>query len=731
MNRYKAKIDISKSIDIYFDVPLFTGDSGNSVELSFFMRGEPYNMTGVTVSAKRADGQTVFDMGSISGNTAQYTIANNMHNIPGNLDVQISLSDSTGAFLTSGFLHFSVEKGFSEDSGIEADDRYPIFNTFSEELNKKANLSGGNAFSGDQTMYGDVSMYSHVHMGGDLYVTQGAVIDNVDAWNSPGLEVNHYPMTGEEQPCVRFKSGNVEIANLDHTGQLWKGDKKYVTETELGTKANLAGGNIFNGDNVLVGHQIVDGDLNVNNQDFSEKTPLVVKKYWASEENGKEIAEFYDGDSLVSHMDTDGQLWKGNEKYITGTELSQAQEETNETISQTRANALVSDTAESETLLLSDQQPDTHMNTFTVYGVSQQDGTPTPDTPAEVVSAEDFDVVCSGKNLINESNQWYDQYGYISSTFADGVWTITNTSGSGQTAQLDIGVLPAGTYAINAVNYGRTMAIFAGSTQIWGSDTFPKTFTLSENREDVRLCAFPGANKSITVSNLQLELGSAATQYTPYIAPYTGHITGAMRGIPKTGGWAFRDYIESDGTSVWKVQECGYAVLTGAESWSVSANTIADGIIFYTILSGQDKSVTPKYSLLSNRFTALKDGSALKLGNISQTNVTFFAAPNTDTGITSEDTDAVKLQKYKAWLAENNVTILYQLASPVRTDITETEAGRAILSAVRTKNIVSVRTENLETNTVNPLYQANYNQDINKVINELKQIIVSLGGVIS
>ena len=463
-------------------------------------------------------------------------------------------------------------------------------------------------------MYGDVSMYSHVHMGGDLYVTQGAVIDNVDAWNNPGLEVNHYPMTGEEQPCVRFKSGNVEIANLDHTGQLWKGDKKYVTETELGTKADLAGGNIFNGDNVLVGHQIVDGDLNVNNQDFSEKTPLVVKKYWASEENGKEIAEFYDGDSLVSHMDTDGQLWKGNEKYITGTELSQAQEETNETISQTRANALVSDTAESETLLLSDQQPDTHLNTFTIYGVSQQNGTPTPDTPAEVVSAEDFDTVCE------------------------------NSDGS-------------------------------------------------------------------TV--------------------YTAHITGAMRGIPKTGGWAFRDYIESDGISVWKVQECGYAVLTGTESWSVSANTIADGIIFYTILSGQDKSVTPKYSLLSNRFTALKDGSALKLGNISQTNVTFFAAPNTDTGITSEDTDAVKLQKYKAWLAENNVTILYQLASPVRTDITETEAGQAILSAVRTKNIVSVRTENLETNTVNPLYQANYNQDINKVINELKQIIVSLGGVIS
>lgn len=617
MNRYKAKIDISKSIDIYFDVPLFTGDSGNSVELSFFCGGEPYPMTGVTVSAKRADGQTVFDMGSISGNTAQYTIANNMHNIPGNLDVQISLTDSAGAFLTSGFLHFSVEKGFSEDSGIEADDRYPIFNTFSEELNKKANLSGGNAFSGDQTMYGDVSMYSHVHMGGDLYVTQGAVIDNVDAWNSPGLEVNHYPMTGEEQPCVRFKSGNVEIANLDHTGQLWKGNKKYVTETELGTKADLAGGNnfsgtqIMNGDADIYGHAKLYNDLyvqnsaEINNEGYPYRPGLVVDN-WPEEDmegNIAPIVRFENKGVETARMDHTGQLWKGNEKYITDTEVSQSY-----------ANALVSDTAESETLLLSDQQPDTHMNTFTVYGVSQQDGTPTPDTPVEVVSAEDFDTVCE------------------------------NSDGS-------------------------------------------------------------------TV--------------------YTAHITGAMRGIPKTGGWAFRDYIESDGISVWKVQECGYAVLTGTESWSVSGNTIADGTVFSITLPDQDKSTTQKLSLLSNRFTALKSGTAPKLGNTWQTNVTFFTISNTDTGITSEDTDAVKLQKYKAWLAENNVTILYQLASPVRTDITETEAGQAILSAVRTKNIVSVRTENLETNTVNPLYQANYNQDINKVINELKQIIVSLGGVIS
>ena len=501
MNRYRAKIDISKNIEVYFDVPLFTGDSGNSVELSFFMRGEPYNMTGVTVSAKRADGQTVFDMGSISGNTVQYTIANNMHNTPGNLDVQISLSDSAGVFLTSGFLHFSVEKGYAEDSGIEADDRYPVFNSFSEELNQKVDCY-------------DPEMYGNANISGDLYVMQGAVIDNVDAWNRPALEVNHYPMPGEEQPCARFKSGNVEIANLDHTGQLWKGDKKYVTEDEIST-----------------------------------------------------------------------------------------------TETQRYANALVSDTEESETIVLSDIQPDTHMNTFTIYGVSRQDGTPTPDTPVEVVSAEDFDTVCE------------------------------NSDGS-------------------------------------------------------------------TI--------------------YTAHITGAMRGIPDgTSGWTFRDYIETDGTSVWEVQECGYAVLTGTENWSVSGNKVDGGTVFYTKFPDQDSTALMK-RMLSNRF--VDKGS--RYDRMWQTNATFFVISNADIGITAEDTDAIKVQKYTAWLSENNVTVLYPLASPIRTDITGTEAGQAILSLLQTKNIVSVRTESLETNAINPLYQANYNQDINKVINELKQIIVSLGGVI-
>lgn len=126
MNRYQATIDVSKNIEHYFDVPLFTGDSGNTVELSFFCGGEPYPMDNVMITARRADGAVVFDAGSMEDNTAVFTMKNNIHSQPGQLEVQVALTDNSGAVLTSGVLHFDVLDGYKENSGVEADDRLPV-----------------------------------------------------------------------------------------------------------------------------------------------------------------------------------------------------------------------------------------------------------------------------------------------------------------------------------------------------------------------------------------------------------------------------------------------------------------------------------------------------------------------------------------------------------------------------------------------------------------------------
>ena len=154
------------------------------------------------------------------------------------------------------------------------------------------------------------------------------------------------------------------------------------------------------------------------------------------------------------------------------------------------------------------------MNTFTVYGVSQQDGTPTPDTPVEVVSAEDFDVVCSGKNLINESNQWYSQYGNISSTFADGVWTITNTHTANRTARFDIGALPAGTYTMSFSKFPSSPSLYVDDVKTWQTNTSPKTFTLENDAAAVRFDFAAPANSSVTLTGFQLELSGTISNRT-------------------------------------------------------------------------------------------------------------------------------------------------------------------------------------------------------------------------
>lgn len=141
MNKYQAKIDISNNIEVYFDVPLFTGDIGNTVELDFFCGGEPYPMDDVLVTACRADGAVVFDAGSMEGNTAVFTMKNNVHSQPGQLEVQVALSNDEGDLLTSGVLHFDVLDGYKETSGIEADDRLPVLNEVVQNAFVQANYA--------------------------------------------------------------------------------------------------------------------------------------------------------------------------------------------------------------------------------------------------------------------------------------------------------------------------------------------------------------------------------------------------------------------------------------------------------------------------------------------------------------------------------------------------------------------------------------------------------------
>ncbi len=116
MARYEAKLDIGGEFEASFSLPLFTGDSGNSVALEFYNRGKAYDMSGAMIYARRGDGTVLATSGVTQGNKAEFTLYNNMYSYPGELQVQVSVVDVYGNFLTSGVLYFTVQEGFSEQS---------------------------------------------------------------------------------------------------------------------------------------------------------------------------------------------------------------------------------------------------------------------------------------------------------------------------------------------------------------------------------------------------------------------------------------------------------------------------------------------------------------------------------------------------------------------------------------------------------------------------------------
>lgn len=116
MARYEARLDIGGEFEATFTLPLFTGDSGNSVSLEFYNRGKAYDMSGAMIYAKRGDGTVLATSGVTQGNKAEFTLYNNMYAYPGELQVQVSVVDAYGNFLTSGVLYFTVQQGFSEES---------------------------------------------------------------------------------------------------------------------------------------------------------------------------------------------------------------------------------------------------------------------------------------------------------------------------------------------------------------------------------------------------------------------------------------------------------------------------------------------------------------------------------------------------------------------------------------------------------------------------------------
>jgi hypothetical protein len=319
---------------------------------------------------------------------------------------------------------------------------------------------------------------------------------------------------------------------------------------------------------------------------------------------------------------------------------------------------------------------------LTLYGKTTQDGTPTPETPVELVTAGaggSIKVNVAGKNLYS-GGDLFSIYVYRNIT-------------------LEKPLLP-GTYTLSAVvvsndtNGTSSMVSFIDGNAngnnvnvlLKRNNRASVKVTLTAAVSTIRFCAGPDTSNSsgdtAEYTDIQIEQGSVATQFEPYkpIQTFTASTPNGLPGIPVTSGG---NYTDENGQQ-WACDEIDFArgvyvqrvyskVLDGTEYWYKSSTQTSDvtsaGATTYNGAAMQ-KNVALSKECLSAHFPY---NGANKPGTWVKVNAKEFEVRIAWAFATVNELKAFLAEQYNAG---NPVTIQYALLTPIETHLSAEELAQ-------------------------------------------------------
>ena len=180
---------------------------------------------------------------------------------------------------------------------------------------------------------------------------------------------------------------------------------------------------------------------------------------------------------------------------------------------------------------------------LTVYGKSTQDGTPSPDNPAPIVSAGDggsVAVKATGRNQLNIPDGSGTARG-VTVTAKDGLISISGTATSSGHAKLDIPQFIASGVVILSSSITSPKVKLVSET--WGVILSLGTADkMSDMATRIVFIVTEGQTYNLTGVKVQLELGTTATAYSPYREQlFTLPTPNGLPGIPVTSGGNYTD----------------------------------------------------------------------------------------------------------------------------------------------------------------------------------------------
>lgn len=323
---------------------------------------------------------------------------------------------------------------------------------------------------------------------------------------------------------------------------------------------------------------------------------------------------------------------------------------------------------------------------LTIYGKSTQDGIPDPSNPVPIVSVgDDGELKASscGKNLFDPS--LVDDYtgaGVAYTNNGDGTFTVAGTATSWAGAIGKPFVLPPGTYALSTPNKKGSLNVYLN---VAGEKVF-SSFTLTEETEVyLTIQAINGATVDTTFS-IQLEEGTTATDYEPYTGS-TATLTSALPlcGLPVAEGGNYTDsngqqwvcdelIYRADGTGKI-IKRVEYLVVNGNTPFQIS--TTSSGVkrlLFPDVRTPKGlknssvvaNALASRYPIIpaSASYMTASDGISVQGG---ETPILLMC---------DKDKQAYTADEYKNYFVDNPITIVYELDTPYKINLTAEEMAQ-------------------------------------------------------
>ena len=344
---------------------------------------------------------------------------------------------------------------------------------------------------------------------------------------------------------------------------------------------------------------------------------------------------------------------------------------------------------------------------LTVYGKSTQDGTPSPDNPAPIVSAGDGGSVAvkvTGRNLLNIPDGSGTARG-VTVTAKDGLISISGTATSSGYAKLDIPPFIASGVVILSSSITSPKVKIVSET--WGVILSLGTADkMSDMATRVVFIVTEGQTYNLTGVKVQLELGTTATAYSPYREQlFTMPTPNGLPGIPVTSGGNYTDpqgqqWIcdEVDLKRGVKVQRVSAIDLSTCDITSTTEFAVTKRLSIRLLMHGRDYKTEALCNKLQFIVSFNKD---IPHFYVDKTNVQAFipiGAKNPE---------------------EGEYIVLYALATPIETPLTPAELAAYKALTTYAPNTVVQASDGAGV-------KLGYQRDVNIAIKKLEDAIASM-----